>query len=163
MDRVQTAIDRVNRVPDLLVGLECVDNPENGKEIWDWQGGVQSFQKERVTDMPPRRHEHRWLPGCPENEGIGEHRNVGVLVSRVETLWWAGKRWLPDLLNRLERLGPVLGTSREQQILSDLYQTTPFETLEARVFPFLGSQLEIMAPPKPFHHVMKVGLPGEGV
>ena len=57
LDRVQVAIDRANRVPDLLVGLECVDNPENGKEIWDWQGGVQSFQKERVTEKRGVRYQ----------------------------------------------------------------------------------------------------------
>ena len=67
------------------------------------------------------------------------------MVANVKTLWAAGKRFFPTLLNRLEVLGPVLGTSREHQILHDLYRIMPVETLASNFFPLLGGQLDILA------------------
>ncbi len=161
LDRVQAAIARVNRFPDIVVGLECVNTSDNGEEGWDCQAGVPASEGERVTYVPRQHNGQRHIPGRQERAGLFKHRAVGVLVARGENLWQAGKRLLPDLLNRLDRLGPVLGTSREQQILSELYQTTPVETLEANVFPFLGTQLEIMALPEQSQHLTRVSLSGE--
>ncbi|MGD9851559.1 MAG: hypothetical protein AB7T38_09845 [Nitrospirales bacterium] len=162
-DRVQAAIARVNQVPDILVGLECVSNSDDGKEGWDWREGVQVPQGEMVTYVPRQHHGHPVMPIPAKRDGLDERRTVGVLVTRVETLWLAGRRLLPTLLSRLDALGPVLGTSRERQILSDLYHTTPVETLEAKVFPFLRSQLEIMGLPKPSQHRMEANYSNERV
>ena len=48
-----------------------------------------------------------------------------ILTGQVETLWTMGWRCFPDLMERFERLLEVIGTPREGQVLTSIYQDMP--------------------------------------
>jgi mannose-1-phosphate guanylyltransferase len=51
--------------------------------------------------------------------------NTMVLAAKVETLWELGRKCFPELIERFERLGRVIGTSEEARVLEAIYLTMP--------------------------------------
>ena len=51
--------------------------------------------------------------------------NTMVMAAKVETLWELGQQCFPELMERFERLGRAIGTSKEAQVLEAIYQTMP--------------------------------------
>ena len=47
--------------------------------------------------------------------------NTSVTVAKAETLWQMGRHCFPDFMPRFERLSCSIGTSREAQILDEIY------------------------------------------
>ena len=147
-EAVPKALQRVRQIPGRMVGL--VVPPTLGGEAggWNVSDDGDAMKSDAILGFAQKEFEGHSLCGTspiPMGDGWGEKELVGVLVTHVETIWAAGKRVFPDLLNQLDALGPVLGTSREQQILGDLYRSRPFETISDRFFPFLHSQMEVHA------------------
>ena len=144
---VQLAVKRVQEAPGRLVGLADSRSGEAGDGEWDMRGSTNGAGVDQSQPLIPIGETgHPTNPTSPVSDWKDQIGGVKILVSKVETLWAVGKRFFPTLLNRLETLGPVLGTSREQQILRDLYRSMPVETLASNFFPFLGSQLDILTP-----------------
>jgi len=143
---VQLAVKRVQQAPGRLVGLAVSNGIEVGNGDWGCRGATHETRVDQSQTLIQLRdagyRQNSTSPVTDWNEQIG---SVGLLIANVKTLWAAGKRFFPTLLNRLEVLGPVLGTSREHQILRDLYRIMPVETLAANFFPLLGGQLDILA------------------
>jgi mannose-1-phosphate guanylyltransferase len=55
--------------------------------------------------------------------------NTSVMVAKAEMLWQTGLECFPDLMPRFERLGHSIGTSREAQILDEIYHDIPAHDL----------------------------------
>lgn len=51
--------------------------------------------------------------------------NACVMAGRVETLWRLGRQVLPDMMVLFERLGEVINTPKEPQVLRDIYERMP--------------------------------------
>ncbi len=51
--------------------------------------------------------------------------NTFVLVGRAETLWQLGWRFFPEMMRLFERLEAAIGTSREADVLDDIYSVMP--------------------------------------
>jgi mannose-1-phosphate guanylyltransferase len=59
--------------------------------------------------------------------------NTSVMVAKAETLWQIGHECFPDLMPRFERLGRSIGTSKEAQILDEIYHDIPSHDLVAEL------------------------------
>ena len=147
LDSVGMAVQRVHRIPENLVALALPSTLDDRNNEWELRRDVNGTRKEKVPRRAGMNNGHGLIPQCPPSDGVEGVGTVGALVAQVETLWAVGRRLMPSLLNRLDVLGPVLGTSRELQILRDLYRSMPTASLAADFFPFLGSQLDIMTLP----------------
>jgi mannose-1-phosphate guanylyltransferase len=55
--------------------------------------------------------------------------NTSVMAAKAEVLWQLGWQCFPDLMPRFERLGRSIGTSREAQILDEMYCDLPAHDL----------------------------------
>jgi mannose-1-phosphate guanylyltransferase len=55
--------------------------------------------------------------------------NTSVMAAKAETLWHMGWECFPDLMPRFERLGRSIGTSKEAQILDEIYHDIPAHDL----------------------------------
>jgi len=55
--------------------------------------------------------------------------NTSVLAANAETLWHMGWECFPDLMPRFERLSRSIGTSKEAQILDEIYHDIPAHDL----------------------------------
>jgi mannose-1-phosphate guanylyltransferase len=55
--------------------------------------------------------------------------NTSVLAAKAETLWHMGWECFPDLMPRFERLSRSIGTSKEAQILDEIYHDIPAHDL----------------------------------
>ena len=55
--------------------------------------------------------------------------NTSVIAATAETLWRMGWRCFPDLMPRFERLSGSIGTSKEAQILDEIYHDIPAHDL----------------------------------
>jgi mannose-1-phosphate guanylyltransferase len=55
--------------------------------------------------------------------------NSSVMAAKAETLWQIGWQCFPDLMPRFERLGGSIGTSKEAQILDEIYHDIPSHDL----------------------------------
>ncbi|HBP90369.1 MAG TPA: sugar phosphate nucleotidyltransferase [Nitrospirales bacterium] len=51
--------------------------------------------------------------------------NTSVIVAKVATLWKLGWEFLPDMMERFERLAQAIGTTQEGRMLHQTYQTMP--------------------------------------
>jgi mannose-1-phosphate guanylyltransferase len=51
--------------------------------------------------------------------------NTSVIAAKAETLWQIGWQCFPDLMPRFERLSRSIGTSKEAQILDEIYHGIP--------------------------------------
>jgi mannose-1-phosphate guanylyltransferase len=51
--------------------------------------------------------------------------NTSVIAAKAETLWHTGWQCFPDLMPRFERLSRSIGTSKEAQILDEIYHNIP--------------------------------------
>lgn len=59
--------------------------------------------------------------------------NTSVMAAKAETLWQMGWQCFPDLMPRFERLGRSIGTSKEAQILEEIYQDIPAHDLQSEL------------------------------
>lgn len=55
--------------------------------------------------------------------------NTSVVAAKAETLWQMGWQCFPDLMPRFERLSRSIGTSKEAQILDQIYHDIPAHDL----------------------------------
>ena len=55
--------------------------------------------------------------------------NTSVIAAKAETLWQLGWQCFPELMPRFERLTASIGTSKEAQILDDIYHEIPAHDL----------------------------------
>jgi mannose-1-phosphate guanylyltransferase len=55
--------------------------------------------------------------------------NTSVIAAKVDTLWQMGWQCFPDLMPRFERLSCSIGTSKEAQILDEIYHDIPAHDL----------------------------------
>jgi mannose-1-phosphate guanylyltransferase len=55
--------------------------------------------------------------------------NTCVVAGTVEALWQLGRRVLPDMMILFERLGQVINTPKEPQVLRDIYERMPVRSL----------------------------------
>src|SRR6478752_6704185 len=55
--------------------------------------------------------------------------NTSVIAAKAETLWQIGWQCFPDLMPRFERLSRSIGTSKEAQILDEIYHDIPAHDL----------------------------------
>lgn len=55
--------------------------------------------------------------------------NTSVICATAETLWQIGWQCFPDLMPRFERLSHSIGTSKEAQILDEIYDDIPAHDL----------------------------------
>jgi mannose-1-phosphate guanylyltransferase len=55
--------------------------------------------------------------------------NTSVMAAKAELLWQMGWDCFPDLMPRFERLGRSIGTSKEAQILQEIYEGIPAHDL----------------------------------
>lgn len=60
---------------------------------------------------------------------VGALWNTCVMAAKAETLWQTGWQCFPDLMQRFERLGHSIGTSKEAQILDEIYHDIPAHDL----------------------------------
>jgi mannose-1-phosphate guanylyltransferase len=51
--------------------------------------------------------------------------NTMVMTAKVETLWRLGRQCFPELIERFEQLGRVIGTPQEARVLGAIYRTMP--------------------------------------
>jgi hypothetical protein len=144
LTHVHMAVKRVQQLPRHLVALAVTTASDDSAEPWELPGAVNDAREGKPRNFTRVGLGNRHNLQNPIWNDIDQKSKVGVLVAQVETLWTVGRQFFPTLLNRLDALGPVLGTSRERQILRDLYRTMPVQTLSAHLFPFLDSQLDIL-------------------
>jgi mannose-1-phosphate guanylyltransferase len=55
--------------------------------------------------------------------------NTSVMAAKAELLWQMGWDCFPNLMPRFERLGRSIGTSKEAQILQEIYEEIPAHDL----------------------------------
>ncbi|HKR80318.1 MAG TPA: sugar phosphate nucleotidyltransferase [Nitrospira sp.] len=59
--------------------------------------------------------------------------NTSVMAAKAETLWRMGYECFPDLMPGFERLGRSIGTSKEAQILDEIYHDIPAHDLSSEL------------------------------
>lgn len=61
------------------------------------------------------------------DEALAHHAlwNTMVMTAKVETLWRLGQQCFPELIERFEQLGRVIGTPQEARVLGAIYRTMP--------------------------------------
>ena len=55
--------------------------------------------------------------------------HTGIMAAQVETLWNLGRKILPEMMMLFERLGEVINTPKEPQVLRDIYECMPVRSL----------------------------------
>ena len=72
--------------------------------------------------------------------------NTSVIAAKAETLWQLGWECFAELMPRFERLSASIGTSKEAQILDDIYHDIPAHDLVAELLqrvPERGAVIEM--------------------
>ncbi|GJL64100.1 MAG: hypothetical protein NPIRA04_27540 [Nitrospirales bacterium] len=70
--------------------------------------------------------------------------NTLVMAVKVETLWSLGWQCLPELMERFEELGTVIGTSREGPILDAIYQDMPCRNFSSDLLQRVPERVGVM-------------------
>lgn len=74
----------------------------------------------------------------------GGQWNTLVLIANVQTLWKAGRQCIPEVVMPLEEHAGGIGTSRERQILMNLYRTMPMRNFSSDLLSLVPQQLCMM-------------------
>lgn len=70
--------------------------------------------------------------------------NTSVMAAKAETLWQFGRHCFPDLLQRFERLSHSIGTSKEAQILDEIYHDIPAHDLLSELLQRASDRAAVM-------------------
>ncbi len=70
--------------------------------------------------------------------------NTFVLAAKVETLWKAGWRCVPDIMERFERLGEHIGSSEEGRVLESIYCTMPRKNFSSDLLQQIPDQVGVV-------------------
>ncbi len=87
-----------------------------------WANGVELFS---VTDFKEKPSSSSTRPSL-DGEWLW---NTMVVVTKLKTLWVAGWRCFPGIMERFTAFRDVIGTSREQAILEKMYEDMPIRNL----------------------------------
>ena len=75
-------------------------------------------------------------------------RGVGIVTSvmaaKAETLWQIGWQCFPDFMPRFERLSRSIGTSKEAQILDEIYHDIPAHDLVSELLQRVPDRAAVM-------------------
>lgn len=70
--------------------------------------------------------------------------NTSVMAAKAETLWQMGWQCFPDLMPRFERLSRSIGTSKEAQILDEIYHDIPAHDLVSELLQRVPDRAAVM-------------------
>jgi mannose-1-phosphate guanylyltransferase len=73
--------------------------------------------------------------------------NTSVIAAKAEALWQMGWRCFPDLMPRFERLSRSIGTSKEAQILDEIYHDIPAYDLVSELLQRVSDRAAVMEMP----------------
>jgi mannose-1-phosphate guanylyltransferase len=100
-------------------------------------GGFQVREVRGFVEKPPDAQ-------LAEVAQAGGQWNTLVLIANVQTLWEAGRQCIPEVVVPLERHAGGIGTSRERQILMNLYRTMPTRNFSSDLLSLIPRQLTMM-------------------
>jgi mannose-1-phosphate guanylyltransferase len=83
-----------------------------------WSGGSRVYQADSFLEKPNTFEGLQALAN-------GAFWNTMVMIAKVETLWKLGQQFLPSVLEHFEELASTIGTRREGQTLTQIYQQLP--------------------------------------
>ena len=67
-----------------------------------------------------------------------------MMAAKVETLWKAGWRCVPDLMERFERLGEHIGSSDEGRVLESIYEGMPKKNFSSDLLQQIPDQVGVV-------------------
>jgi mannose-1-phosphate guanylyltransferase len=70
--------------------------------------------------------------------------NTGVMAAKADTLWQMGWQCFPHLMPRFERLVHSIGTSKEAQILDEIYEDIPAHDLLSELLQRMPDRAAVM-------------------
>ena len=122
---MEYAIQAVEEMPDriVLMGASAAfPEPDDGwicpgREIWK-SGDCGMRAVDCFTEKPSGIDAARIM-------ARGGMWNTMIVVAKVGTLWQLGCAYYPEIMKHFERLLTVIGTSREQDVLSEIYEVMP--------------------------------------
>lgn len=144
MSEVDMALDRVEAEPGLITLLGVT--PEHSEEQYGWIEPVKSsvkqveqrfFRVRRFWEKPSRNVAQRLMRA-------GALWNTFVMVGHVKALLDIIFSTLPDLYRTLSSGGDLLGSSDEDQVLSDLYSNIPSTNFSTEVLSRRPDQLSVL-------------------
>lgn len=70
--------------------------------------------------------------------------NTMILVGSVQRLWAMGRRWLPDVVERIEDVEETLGSTRQRDALEEIYRDMPVRNLSRDLLEPAATELVVM-------------------
>ena len=125
IDTVRHAIGAIEFLADRVILLGVT--PANLELDYGWivggrriglSHGTAVYAVHAFLEKPDRTHAQAAMEA-------GALWNTFVMAAKVETLWKAGWRCVPDLMALFERLGRHIGSSKEGRVLESIYHTMP--------------------------------------
>ena len=133
MSEVRMAVDLVEAEPSLITLLGVT--PEHSEEQYGWIEPVKCsvthdeqrfFRVRRFWEKPSRNVAQRLMHA-------GALWNTFVMVGHVKTLLDIISRTLPDLYRALSSAGDILGSRKEEELLSGIYSSIPSTNFSTEV------------------------------
>ncbi len=70
--------------------------------------------------------------------------NTMIVATKVRTLWELGRMCCPEMVELFEKLRGVMGTSREDSVLDDIYEVMPARNFSADLLTLATTQVAVM-------------------
>ncbi|MGC3973404.1 MAG: sugar phosphate nucleotidyltransferase [Nitrospira sp.] len=123
------AVRAAEKLPAKVVGLAA--RPDGPESEYNWvkpghelvRLGLRSI---RTVNTFLQRPEPQWARLAYASGALW---HTGIMAVHVETLWTLGQRVLPEMMTLFERLGEAINTSKEPQVLRDIYERMPVRSL----------------------------------
>jgi mannose-1-phosphate guanylyltransferase len=141
---MQHAVQAAEEMPNLMV---LVGVPAHSLELdygWicpgheAWTSDGYSVRKVRqFLEKPSHAH-------AAAVKAIGGMWNTLIIVVKAHTLWQLGCIYAPEILKYFEQLYPVIGTSREKDVLESIYELMPARNFSTDLLTPAASQIGVI-------------------
>lgn len=88
-------------------------------ELWKNEGGVKFYKLDEFVEKPP-------LELAEKYTASGNYFwNAGQFIWRADSLLESLGKHAPEIANKLKKIGPALGTKREDSVMKEVYESMP--------------------------------------
>ncbi|ODT45981.1 MAG: hypothetical protein ABS70_01915 [Nitrospira sp. SCN 59-13] len=119
------AVRAAEKLPANVVGLAARPDGPDREHVWIKPGhelarlGLRSI---RTVNTVLHRPEPQLARLAYASRALW---HTGIMAAPVETLWNLGRRVLPEMMRLFERLSEAINTTKEPQVLRDVYERMP--------------------------------------
>jgi mannose-1-phosphate guanylyltransferase len=144
IDAVSNAVRAVERFPQRLLLLAARPEKEEPEYGWIWPSQVLGFIDDFSVRGVSRFQEKPGLLEARAAMSSGALWNTLVIACKVETLWKLGWCCLPEIMVLLERFQNAVGTSREADVLAEVYRIMPTRNFSSDLLAYASGRIAVM-------------------